>query len=777
MVSLPMRDWLRASVGVVALLLPATASARATAASTQAPQTPPATPAPQRQIAERPLECGEGRQISGSKINLTPEGIQVISGRVILECDGTQVFADEIKWNDTTAWVQGDVTVIQDGLRVHAERAELNRATKLGTFFNATGTARLTDQKVEKSPYGTMEPEVSFSATKIEKLGPNTYRLTQGWFTTCMQTPPRWEIVGSQGTVTLDERVLLKNAVFRIKGIPVLYLPIMYYPMEKDDRATGLLLPTYSMSNIKGQGLSNAFFWAIDRSQDSTIYYDYYSKAGQGAGADYRFRAAPDSWGDAKFYTLNQKAQFNPDGSLARAESRTYELEGRMNLLLPHRTRLFAETFYFSDLMTQQLYQENLYDFSRRDRRWSATLNNNFRRARVQARFQQRDIYQGSRTERFQELPRVNLWMSERPIRNNRLVSAGLNAELVGIDRQFDLDDPLTGRSVWRFDAMPAMSAMLPGKDWLSVRGTASWRLTQWTNSQDPLTQQLVGAGITRSLLQLAADVTGPKFARIFQTPKNGYAESFKHLIEPRVSYSWLSPFDNRNQIVQNDSVDSLPSGTATLNYGIYNTIFAKVRQTGGASVQRAILAFSASQSYYTDARAAAVDTQYQATTIGTFSNLDLRVSTEPSPRWGARFSTMLDPKTWEPATYSATAEVRGDIARISARWSQSRFRLSPTDEHLTMGAHALSGAASLRRRDDRFGGTYLFDLDVKNRSLLNQRFSFHYNAQCCGFGVEYQITNIEHLNQADKYRRTFNFTFTLAGIGSFSNPMGAFRQ
>ena len=71
--------------------------------------------------------------------------------------------------------------------------------------------------------------------------------------------------------------------------------------------------------------------------------------------------------------------------------------------------------------------------------------------------------------------------------------------------------------------------------------------------------------------------------------------------------------------------------------------------------------------------------------------------------------------------------------------------------------------------------GGIMIDIDVKNRSLLNQRYRFFYNAQCCGFGVEYQITNIESLNQADKYRRTFNFTFTLAGIGSFSNPMGAF--
>ena len=60
-------------------------------------------------------------------------------------------------------------------------------------------------------------------------------------------------------------------------------MPVIYYPLEEDDRSTGFLLPTYTTSSIKGSGLSNAFFWAIDRSQDATFYHDCYSKTGQGS--------------------------------------------------------------------------------------------------------------------------------------------------------------------------------------------------------------------------------------------------------------------------------------------------------------------------------------------------------------------------------------------------------------------------------------------------------------------------------------------------------------
>jgi LPS-assembly protein len=729
---------------------------------------------------QEPLECKGGLQRSGIFVSTkTPEGLGLIRGRIIIQCDGTQIFADEITWSDTTAWAKGDVLVIQEGLRVSAERVEMDRRTKLGTFFTASGTARLTEQNIETSMFGTMEPEVAFAAAKVQKMGPKTYRLTEGWFTTCMQTPPRWEIVGSQGTITLDERVLLKNAVFRVKGIPVLYFPIIYYPIGEDDRSSGFLLPTYSRSNITGQGISTAYFWAIDRSQDSTFYYDLFSKV-QTAKAEYRFKSAPGSDGNASFLVRNEETQFADDGSVQRAGGRSYDIQGWTSQRLGRRYQLFGQVNYVSDIATQQLYQENLYDFSKRDRRLNAALQGNYRFGRLQALFDQHDIYQtdqnGTRIERSGRLPQFNLFVYPRnfSIGGTRVYWGG-KAEVIGFERQFNLDDPLTNRNLFRLHVEPNVSATLTTTPYLSVQTQAFWRLTQWSDSQDPLTAQLTGTAISRSLFEFRTDARGPKLVRTFLTPKNGFAESFKHEIEPYVSYSWLSPFDDRNRIFKNDGIDSLASGTARVDYGVRNRVLAKVKRAGGVGGSTEILGVSIGQSYYTDARAAAVDTQYQANTVGQFSNLEIRAITRPSDRWDASFITLLDPKTWEPATYSAGGSFHREMANFSARWTQSRFRLQPTDDHLTMATHWMSTDGSFKTRDGRLGGAYLFDIDVKNRSLLNQRYRFSYNAQCCGFGVEYQITNIESLNQGDKYRRTFNFTFTLAGIGSFSNPMGAF--
>ena len=90
-------------------------------------------------------------------------------------------------------------------------------------------------------------------------------------------------------TLTLEKRAVLTNTVLKVKDVPVFYLPAMYYPINKEDRATGFLIPVYGKSTIQGQTISNAFFWAINRSQDATFYHSYYSKTGQSFGGEYRY--------------------------------------------------------------------------------------------------------------------------------------------------------------------------------------------------------------------------------------------------------------------------------------------------------------------------------------------------------------------------------------------------------------------------------------------------------------------------------------------------------
>ena len=143
--------------------------------------------------------------------------------------------------------------------------------------------------------FGTSEPDVYFYGKTLEKIGRERYKITSGGFTTCVQPTPRWQLTSGTVLLNLEKHAILTNSLFRVKGVPVLYLPIFYYPVNKEDRATGFLIPTYGTSTVRGQTLSNAFFWAISRSQDATLLHDWYSTTGQGMGGEYRYLASPGS--------------------------------------------------------------------------------------------------------------------------------------------------------------------------------------------------------------------------------------------------------------------------------------------------------------------------------------------------------------------------------------------------------------------------------------------------------------------------------------------------
>ena len=148
---------------------------------------------------------------------------------------------------------------------------------------------------------------VYFFGEKIEKIGPKKYKITNGGFSTCVQPTPRWDLNAGTVILNVDHYTLLKQAVLRVKGVPVFYLPILYYPTKREDRATGFLIPTYGSSSLRGQSISNAFFWAINRSQDATIMHDWFSKTGQGVGGEYRYNLGAGD-GNLRAYLLDQHA-------------------------------------------------------------------------------------------------------------------------------------------------------------------------------------------------------------------------------------------------------------------------------------------------------------------------------------------------------------------------------------------------------------------------------------------------------------------------------------
>ena len=226
---------------------------------------------------------------------------------VQIDCDDLQFFADhmEIFQKEGRVTAEGNVLYISGGNRIYAERMVYFTKTRTGTFYVAHGTAVLR-QNADPSIFGTQEPDAFFWGEELQKIGPKVYRIVRGGFTTCVQPTPRWNLQSDVITLHLDDYAYLKNAIFRVKNVPLMYLPVFYYPIQEDNRATGFLMPIYGVTTARGQSITNQFFWAINRSQDATIEHDWFSKTGQQIGGEYRYVRAPGSQGRTQLSFLNE---------------------------------------------------------------------------------------------------------------------------------------------------------------------------------------------------------------------------------------------------------------------------------------------------------------------------------------------------------------------------------------------------------------------------------------------------------------------------------------
>jgi lipopolysaccharide assembly outer membrane protein LptD (OstA) len=114
---------------------------------------------------------------------------------VRIDCDEMQFFADymEILRQQDLITAEGHIVFVSGGNRISADRMEFNTKTRTGTFYNARGIATIGD-RVERSMFGSQEPDAYFWGAELKKLGPTKYRILRGGFTTCVQPTPRWEV-------------------------------------------------------------------------------------------------------------------------------------------------------------------------------------------------------------------------------------------------------------------------------------------------------------------------------------------------------------------------------------------------------------------------------------------------------------------------------------------------------------------------------------------------------------------------------------------------------
>jgi lipopolysaccharide assembly outer membrane protein LptD (OstA) len=626
-----------------------------------------------------------------------------------------------------------------------------------------------------------MEPDVYFYGETIEKIAEDKYRIRHGGFTSCVQPTPRWEVVTRSATINLGDYAVLRNAVMRVKDVPIFYLPVLYYPIQSDDRATGFLMPTYGNSTFAGQSISNAFFWAIDRSQDATIFHDWFLSRGQGVGAEYRYVAGPGSEGSFRTNWLNQKE--GVVNGVADPARRSYQIESGLVQRLPAGLTARGRIDYFSDVTTQQLYNQNLYEASRSQRTIDGSVSGAWKGLSVSGNYRRMEQFV---TPTYAILtgssPGITANVSSRRL---GLLPAyfSLNTESARVlYRTRDESGTVVqeiDNSLGRMDFKPSIRVPLLSLPFLTLTGTTAYRVTYYTESKNASGVQ-VPEPFTRNYGEFRAELLGPVISRVF-TPNNGFADRLKHIVEPNVAIQRRTSIDDFDRVPSDVGLyfDTVFGGVTQITYGVTNRFLLRRQASGAAAASpaanapREFLSVGISQSYYSDERASQYDQQYQsgvafARPPSSYSPVAVTIRSAPTTLTTASGRIEYDHEESRISSLSLQAGLNHPRAQVSGGWSRS--------EYLNYTNHNLNTNTTLSFGGGRTGGAYSLSWDIERSTIVQQRWTGFYDAQCCGFVIEYQEYNFASDPRFPIAKdRRFNIGFTLAGVGTFSNPFGSF--
>ena len=214
--------------------------------------------------------------------------------------------------NDKSVSAKGNVSLTQGNMELTAERLDYDKTSDTAT---APGSVRInrdgdvvtgTDLMLKvDTEVGRMEDPTFFfskspdrpsqryeargAAKRIDFEGADQERLYDAFYTTCKLDESEWYLRISE--LSLDRARNIGtgiNAVVEFKGVPILYMPYMTFPLN-NQRKSGFLAPTIGTSSSSGLEMAVPYYWNIAPNLDATFTPKIFTRRGLQLGAEFRY--------------------------------------------------------------------------------------------------------------------------------------------------------------------------------------------------------------------------------------------------------------------------------------------------------------------------------------------------------------------------------------------------------------------------------------------------------------------------------------------------------
>ena len=721
----------------------------------------------------RPGAPPEGEYILSSVSQESEQGVTRLKGNAVAEMHNATLRADEIEYDENRKVFSARGHVIyrnyEENELLYCDHAEYNVDTEKGMFYLPRGFART--KIVARHGVLTSQEPFYFEGAFVEKNG-SRYTLHDGFITDCALPHPWWTLHSSQVDIVADDHATARNAVYRLRNVPLFYFPVFYKSLKKEPRHSGFLTPNFGHSSTRGFMVGAGYFWAINRSNDLTYQVQDFTERGFAHHVDFRGKPTQRTDFNLIFYGVQDRGR-RSGNSLIKAAG--YSVSGKFRTEIPHGWQVRGVVDYLSSLAFRQQFTESFNEAIFSETRSVGWIEKRFSYYSFTAAVSRSENFQDAVKDNsviIRKLPEVEFQARDRKI------TGGPVPLYVSLDSSFGFyhraqPRPLgqktagfyeTGQLSARANFEPSVFTAF---HWGNFHLIPSFTAHQTFYAQSLVRGAVSSQNLTRSAPEFNADVIFPSMERVFNRPSG---TKLKHVIEPRAGFHYVSGVKRFADALRFDTLDLL-SDTNEAVIGITNRFYAK----RGNDVREVLTWELYQKAFFDPGFGGAVIPNQRNVNLATidltaFGFLDGPRRYSPivsilraRPRNGVDVTWEYDYDVRRHRIVNSTFQTGFRIRKYFASAASDQIHPSPLISPPANQFRSTVGYGDPNRKGWSTAFSEVYDYRIKQLQFGVAQVS--YNNDCCGFSMQ-----VRRLAFAARNDNVYLFAFTVANMGSIGS-------
>ena len=345
------------------------------------------TPFPQidsQELNRRTSPLAEGETLMSANQMSRGGEVTYLQGQATLISNQQRISADEIIYDQPkdTITLKNQVNYQTESMQLQSLSGEFHPDAGSGTF--------------EQNQFLLPEYDASGSAESINIIDEQHSQLKGISYSTCPPDNRAWEMRASSMAFDQEENTgEAYNVTLKFKNIPFLYVPYINFPLK--GRKTGLLPPTFTVSERNGTDVALPWYWNIAPQYDATITPRSIQNRGTMLSNEFRF-LTPYSSGEINLDYLPGDKAFNNDNRYFGRFNHRYNEDGWYGTV---NINSVSDDNYLNDLGSSVIDSNSV--------RINQRIEHGYRTATLNLKFNLQSYQELTNAPIYQRLPQLTL--------------------------------------------------------------------------------------------------------------------------------------------------------------------------------------------------------------------------------------------------------------------------------------------------------------------------------------------------------------------------------